>query len=556
MMNDGRPHRGRVASHIRHGLSRSARVIATACATALVLAAGSASLHGAHAQDGAPAVVEAEDAASEAAEPAGDADSEAESVAPDGESAEAEAPAPTRWVRGEFDAGFDGVWADGSDLNLNQSLRLRVDPPQWDSVRFRGAVWAHQDLDSDESRNSVLRDVNDAWDSDFRVRVLTLYAEVDDLLGSSTLRIGRQRILEGAAFNRIDGAYFKQRHARWDWYVFGGVRASLYDDDWDDPVYGGGASVQMANTTRVALDAYYAEEHRDESDVVYRWRPFDLFRRPYPRRVREDIGDNVYALSVWQDITANIRLFGRFTLHDGDGDELLLDLTGYAPSWDLSYQLTYRRQMDTIEDRVNDLTGFYRILGPFDEYDNVLAAVHKSLTDKLVLSLEIEAHDSRSDTTAFGTNRDYIRYAGILSATNLIPDTESTLALERWAVSGEEETWAITGEFTKHWGRLSTTLGADYQRYEDELVRYSPYPFWTNRAIVAAVPGLFTNYTPLVYLTDTWRVTTREDIYSVYTQFKYAVTENQDVRARVRYEEDEGPESPYWRVQADYAIRF
>jgi len=75
-------------------------------------------------------------AAAAPAEPAAEASGNA--AAPD---------AKKKWIRGSFDAGLDAAWSDyGSDFDLNQYLRLDVDPPQCDKLHLRGAVWMNENL--------------------------------------------------------------------------------------------------------------------------------------------------------------------------------------------------------------------------------------------------------------------------------------------------------------------------------------------------------------------------------------------------------------------------
>ena len=460
------------------------------------------------------------------------------------------------WVRGGFEAGLDGIWAAGvSDLNLDQYLRLKVDPPQCPRLHVRGALWMHEDLDSDEAGYSALRDINDASDSDVRARLLYLYAEIDGIGGHSTLRIGRQRITEGAAFNRIDGVYFKQRFPRWDWYVFGGVRASLYSDAHDDLVTGGGASARVTDRTRVALDMYYGEEDRGSRSGFYR-----LFEPEASARLsNEDPKDAAVALGVWQTVTPNLMVFGRFTGHDGGGHEVLLDATGGIPAWDLMYEVSYRRQLNTFGDRVNDLTGFYRVLGPSKAHDHYFLALHKPLTKKLMVSMEGEIHDSNGNDWRTA-NRDYQRLAAILSAEKVCNSVDAQVGVERWHVDGGEGTWAVTGEVTKHWNKLSVTLGADYQRYEDRVILFDDSSDRMGGLEQIIARPTFNGFTPTVFLSDTLAVQLHQNIHSIYAKTKWAVNTNQDLTVKVTYEDEDAPdgapESPYWRVKAEYAIRF
>ncbi|NIA13973.1 MAG: hypothetical protein GWP08_07820, partial [Nitrospiraceae bacterium] len=401
-----------------------------------------------------------------------------------------------------------------------------------------------------------LRDLNDASGADVRVRPLYLYVEVDDLWGDSTLRLGRQRIVEGAAYNRIDGLYFKQRHLVWDWYVFGGARATIYDDALSDLVLGGGVSYRPGRGTRLSLDAYYGEERRGGSDEVRRPFWYDLLGLSFPRRVDEDLDDWLVSLSVWQEVTPHLRVFGRLDLQDGSANELLLTATGYVPPWDLTYELSYRSQLNSLGDRVNDLTGFYRTLGVYEEYDNFLIALHKALSEKVAVSVEAEFHDAENDYWE-SANRDYNRYALIVSAQPLVKNVGATVALEKWDVGDGEGTWAVTGELTKSWDSVALTVGADYERYEDRITYYNAPLLPLTRLARSIIPGLYPGgYMPAVQIFDQWVVHTHEDIHSVYAKLRWNVCPDHEATAGITYEEDDGPDSPYWRVQAGYSIRF
>lgn len=504
----------------------------------------------------------AEAAPAEAAQPAPEAaPAEAAEPAQDEAAAAPEEPAAAGktgrdWISGSFDANVDALWSDeDTDVNLNQTLRLKIDPPQTPRLHLRGLLWMHEDIDSDEPSTSVLRDINDASGSDVRARVLNLYADVDDVWGDSTLRIGRQRIEKGAVFNRIDGLSFTQRVGRWEWYLFGGARATIYDDAHNDLMLGGGVSFRPTAMTRIALDAYYGEEHRGSGDEVYLDPIWAIFGYQFPRRVKQDLGDNLISLSLWQQLTNNASLFGRASLHDGELDEIALQVSGNLPDWELSYEFAYKGRFEAAADRVNDLTAFYRIVGSYEEYDNFLIALHKAITKRLELSLEAEFHNADNDSSRTA-NRDFNRYAAILTVNPLVAEIVATVALEKWDVSGGDDTWTLTGEFSREWKNVEVTLGADYERFEDRLTYYDNRLGFADRLLVNFVQGYFAGYNPVVFLFDEYSITTHEDVYSVYVKTKWAVRDNQDVTLGVSYETDEGPDSPYWRVQAGYTVRF
>lgn len=505
----------------------------------------------------APPIVHAADNAADAKgdTPAAE-DKPAAQTAPEAAEAPDEAAAARKWFRGRFEAGIDAAWSDwDSDIDFDQSLAFEAEPPCCERLKLRGMVWLDEDLDSGTDSYSALHGINDAYDSDIRANVLYLYGDVTNTWGQSVLRIGRQRVQESPFYNRIDGIYFQQRLSQWDWYLFGGTRASLYRDPFKEPVAGAGVAWQPAPSTRLALDGYQGWEHRNRDHEVHRGPLASLFGLTFPREVKDDVEDGAVALSAWRTLGPNMSLYGRYEWQEGDGDEVRLSLTGQFPKYELTYELAYRAQLNSVGDHVNDLTAFYRILGPLEPYRNFLAALHKPIGKKLALSLEAEIHDSQEDRT-LGGNRDYERYAVVLGADDLWHGVGGQLAMERWNVSGDEGTWAVTGELEKKWKDWLVAVGADYEQYEDRLVKYQPWLRWADQLRILLIPGQFETINPFVLFFDTYTPETRWEVHSFYVKTKWSVCENQDLSARVTYEMDESPESPYWRVQASYEIRF
>lgn len=473
-----------------------------------------------------------------------------------GQSEEAAKKNQRPWIRGSFHAAVDARWYDGdSDLDFDQTLRLQVDPPQHQRLHLRGTLWMNEDLDGDERRNGVLRGINDASSSDVRARLMNLYLDVDDLWGDSVLRVGRQRILEGVAYNRIDGLYFRQRAGKWNWYGFGGARASVYGDTHDDLVLGGGVAYQPSYRTRLSLDTYYGEEHRSSRDAVRLDPVAYFFGFRFPRRVKKDIDETAVGLSIWHDFTPNIRGYGRYLWKDGEGDELMMSVTGFVSTWDLSYEVVYTTQLNSAGDQVSDLTSFFRILGEYEPYHNVVVALYRPLTEKIMLSFEAEINNAKHDDP-LTANRDYQRYAAILSVDELAPGVDASVALEHWSVSGGEDQFAVTGEVSKAWNKMRVTLGADFERYEDWFVRYNPVPYALDQLWVLLQPDIFQGFNPLVWLLDTTVVETHENVYSAYGKLRWDIREDQQVTVRITFQEDTGSDSPYWRVRAGYTIRF
>lgn len=460
-----------------------------------------------------------------------------------------------RWVTGGLDVTVDAERDDNdSDMNLDQTLRLRIAPPGHPEWSTSAAFWFSEDADGHEARASALRDIDDAFDSDFLARVLYLHVDAEDLWGDSVLRVGRQRILEGLAYNRIDGAYFRQQLSEWDWYAFGGWRASLYENAHDDVALGAGVGYRPDGKTRLAVDSFYGEDKRDSADAVY-WRTiFNPFSAGV-RRANDDLNDMAIAFSIWRDLATDHRMYARYLWKDGGGDEARVSLSGGFDAWQLGYELNVRAQLNQSGDQVADLSGFYRILGVFEPYCNVFAVVHRSLSKRVHLSIEAELNDAENDDP-LSPNRDYQRYALIFSFDEITPGTEASLTLEDWRVSGAEGSFALTGEITHEWEKVSLTVGADFERFEDRYVDYNPLPSQLTRVGFALRPSAALLIGPFARFFDTRVVETHENIYSTFVESNWDFRDNQRFKARLTREQDDGPGSPYWRLQAGYSVTF
>lgn len=496
-------------------------------------------------------------------EPAQNTDSAAPAAAENNEAAptpsEAAPPAKTKWYKGSFSTGIDGVWGHGGDmdLSLDQMLQFQVDPPQFPKIHVRGSFWLQENFDSGDSRHSTLRDIDDSFQSDVQFRPSYLYLDIDDLWLKSTLRIGRQRILDGVVNNRIDGFYFKQRVKQWDWYLFAGTRATFYGENFKNPVVGGGASYRPFSKTKIALDLYYAHERRAIDQTWSLHNPVAMWIYGWGERdIKKEVNDVSISLSAWQTVCQYLTMFGRFTWEADNGDELTLNASGYIPEpWDITYELTYRHQFNSIGDRVNDLTGYYRTLGKYESYDHLFMAVHRPIIKNIVFSLEGDLHYTQDSAFA---NRDYQRFAAVLSGEKLLGKValDAKIGVERWNVSEGEGTWAITGEIGRRWKTVQVALGTDFQRYEDRITKYNNPLKAIDMIRVWFAPGALQFYNPLLLFYDHYTVQMHENVYTVYAKTKWAITKNQDLNVQLTFEEDDGPDAPYWRVQAGYTIRF
>ncbi|MBX3179230.1 MAG: hypothetical protein KF886_17890 [Candidatus Hydrogenedentes bacterium] len=494
-----------------------------------------------------------EDAAPESEGDEAPAEEDSGETPPDAGEAPETRAATAPWYRGSFEAEIDSVISGGgNDWDLSEYLRLEMDPPQMPRLHLRGSLWLHQDLSSDRGKPNTLRDINDASASDVQARLLYLYADIDGVLGDqSVLRLGRHRIREGATYNRVDGLYLKKRHDRLEWYGFIGARASIYRDTSDDLVLGGGVAFIPGVHTRLALDGYYAEESRYGVARARRSSLLGGFNRP----IANEINDSRVTLSLWHSFGVNTRLFARLGTLGGDVNELVLSLNGYIPRLDLLYDVDYRQLFDTTGDTTADLSPFYQILGQYRQHKTLYIGLHRPITKRVTLSLEGEIRDAKNDDFYTGS-RDYYRLATVLYVEDLYREFDVSTSLEYWDTSEGEGYWTVTGEVERKWETVKWRAGVDFVRYKDRVIEYDYRTARLNDAIVALLPGVYPGRSFFAQYAATRVVDTRENVYSIFTDIEWEFRKDQELFAKVSFEEDDAPDSPYWRLRAGYRIRF
>ncbi len=418
------------------------------------------------------------------------------------------------WFSGELRLGLDaGRSSRDGDIELDQVLRLNIDPPEHERIHLRTTLWTLEDLDGHEDPSSIFRTLNDSRDTAVQARVMSLYLQVDDIGGDSALRLGRQRITEGIVYNRVDGVFYKWRNPRWTLYGFAGARATVYTDAHKDLRSGGGVSVRLPTRTRLAVDLFYGD---DES------RRFNT----------TPIFSSITSVSVTQRFANTHSAYARGTWNGDDFDELRLAAQGFFPGSEIVYNVSYHNQLSAVAERVNEVNEFFHLLGEFNEFQDFSVVVDVPITEHFGVGAEAQFHDAENSGIAT-FNRDFQRYGVSLDFFEIAQHYDASLIFDYWDADDGEGQWTITGEVSREWERTKASIGVDYDRFEDRVTNYDP----------AATPPVFV-------------VDTHDDIYSFYVRLKHDFNENHTVRARALFEDDSGPDSPYWYLRAEYTIRF
>jgi hypothetical protein len=417
------------------------------------------------------------------------------------------------WISGDLELGLNAARSDrDSDLELNQLLRLKIDSPENERLHVRSTVWTTEDLDGRESSSSAFHTLNDTSDAFVTTRVLSLYLELEGEHNDSRLRLGRQRILDSVAANRIDGLYFKAGQNKWNYYAFLGARASTYENSHEDISIGAGLSWVPARGTRLALDVFFGDDER--------------------RRFGSDeIEATLTSLSLRHSINMYHNLFGKATWYESDLDEFQLTTQGVFQEDSLFYTLTYRKRVSTLSERPTDFPQFFSVVGELNGYEDVQGIVSITLGQRFEMGFEVQVHDADDDMLETG-NRDFQRYGLSLDVSKLAKHYDARVIFEFWDAEDRESEKTISADVSRQWLHTKMTLGVDYDRFQDRIIQFDPLD------------------------PDAFFIQSTDDIYSVFIRYEHEFNEQHSVRIRGSWEEDNTSDAPYWRLRTQYTYRF
>ena len=420
------------------------------------------------------------------------------------------------WVSGELELGlYAGRAEHDSDVEIDQFLRLNVDPPAYERLHVRSTLWFSEDLDGDESPSSPFRGLNDTSDAWVTTRVLSLYLEAESQEDDGRVRVGRQRIRDGVAYNRIDGLYLSTNQGTSRYYGFLGARASVYENSHDDVSAGVGGSWLVLPNTCASLDVFYGDDERRRFGAVN----------------DDSLQSTLTSLSIQHLLATQHHLFGRATWHESDLDEFRISAQGVVSDDDLFYTLSYRKRLSTLAERPADFPQFYYVVGELNGYEDVQSIVGVPVTERVEVGLEVQVHNA-DDSAVSTANRDYTRFGFSVDVREVATHYDVHVILELWDAAQGESEKTISGEVSRDWENTRVAIGVDYDRFQDRIIQYDPI----NQ--------------------DDFIIESRDDIYALYLKVKYELTETQSVQVRASVEEDDTEDSPIFRLRAHYTVEF
>lgn len=456
------------------------------------------------------AAAAAEQPPSETAVPAdAPADAPEETLAPAPRAAE-----DLAWeIEGYLSLWGEFRWVDG-ESGTNLFLDVVTDARRGGDVPIHARVNGRMIVNlGDAESGDWLYDTWDTFDSEVQVRMYEAYVEgermADGLLG---LRGGRMFLNEGI------------------WLHFDGLRADLdFEGDLDDlkvSVLGGipvkfgedsrneswlaglVAHYKLAASTRLRFEYYHVSEYFDGINDPVVDPPQQPVSVPSER-----IEDDYLGLTAWHTIGRKTSLFGRFTLLNGDANEIHLRARWRTEDGLWLVIGEYYQLFGRLNNVTNDLSPYVPMLGSYEPFLRLSLTATRRISELWVLQLGLSHRELLDEDDEGQYNHEYNQ--GTLSATRLgLLDgkLDATLLGQGYSASGDDfavlaghvdyrldEKWVLRGGIDYSYYKYDYLLDTEHENVWTYSVegRYKINPRTTARARLAVSDDRFETWTTL-----------------------------------------------------------
>jgi hypothetical protein len=413
--------------------------------------------------------------------------------------------------------------ASGSERDLDSYTDLVADVVVPGDLTIRGRLNGRlvTDLLENQEADDRLRDYWDSQDGDFHSRLYEAYVVVEDLMkGRATAWAGRQFIDEG------------------NWFHFDGLRVDVGLDE----IHRG-----LEATGLIGVPVTFDEENRSGNWIggfVLRGKPsrettlrFEYYHvseeiegfndpvtAPYHQPVAipdERIEDDLLGLSAWHRFGKAIRLYGRFSLLNGDANELHLRGRWTSEDGVWTGVLEYFQMFERLHSVTNDLSPGTPMLGVYEPYTRIGGRVDCRPDDHWLLQVGY-SHRVLEDDDDEGTfNHEYDHTFGSVSALGVIdPRLDLTLTANAYASDLNDQVAAGGHADFRAGDTLTLSGGVDYA-----LFKY-----------------------------DWFQDTEREDVWTYSLGGRWRYSKTLDFRARLTVDDDRFHTFTTFRLSA--TVRF
>jgi hypothetical protein len=365
------------------------------------------------------------------------------------------------------------------------------------SFRYFGRI--HWDFlgDQQDQSNAFLRDVYDSYDGAAQLKLYELFAQVGNLgKQGNTLRIGRQFIDDGI-WMQFDGA-------RYDWVfdksqgldlsIFGGVPVLLWSENsWSQGNWSLGlvGRWRPSKQTRLRLEYYHISQETPGVNSGIGDPDFAPGEIPAGR-----LEDDFLGITAWHDIGTATHLYGRFTMLEGEANELELRARWRSKDGKWLVVADWYNLFNRLTNVSNDLTPYVPLMGVYDPFGKIGGRATYRPSDQWVLQGGLAYRGLFDDMDESRYNREYTYYYFTASVLDLADRRmDITANAIGYSASGDWQTATITGDVTWRFNqKWRASIGIDYQLYKYD------------------------------YLQDV----EREDVYTYYLRVRWKATKTQE----------------------------
>ncbi|MHC4953616.1 MAG: hypothetical protein ACYTGZ_06980 [Planctomycetota bacterium] len=383
-------------------------------------------------------------------------------------------------------------------MDLNTDTHHRGKIPF--TIRLNGRVaWTISDQPSPDD---LLYGIWDTFDGSLQAVLYELFISFPEIINEkSRLILGRQFIEEGV-YLQYDGGRFDLSldHIAPDLVVSvyggGGVEWGMPNDDdhWLVGVLGKGSI--PAWKTRWRLQYLYVNQYFEGINDPAIGPLVDPVSHP-----SQTLNDHLVGATIWQPLGDQTRFFGRFTLLNGDANELHLRLRWFTKDNTWVVRAEWYQLFQRLFNVTNDLTPYVPMLGSFDPFFRAsLKATWRPRPDLIVeLGGVVRVLENSEDENTF--NHEWFNYYVTFTWLDLMKDKlDLTITAAGYDTEGNTQNVITSNVDIRLKESLTLALGLDYALYKyiwfdnterEDVWTYRAELEWKPKPALRGVLGLY-----------------------------------------------------------------
>lgn len=310
-----------------------------------------------------------------------------------------------------------------SDIDLYQYLSLSLGDLEKDKLAWYYYGTMREDLDGSNSDSVTKEKINrlifprtpvennpvvssnpffsidESIEDGFIARSYELYVDVTLVPLLKNLRVGRQymREIENLHFDGLKLEFDDFKELRFG--MFGGKPVHFYETSGSgDYLAGAFAEYSPVTGSRLKMDYSYVNDNSDDFSGH---------------------GDNFFAFSLRQNIKGWWNIFAKLTMLDSNGRDAELRSTWVFPEHDFDVNISYFKQLNTLEDLTIEFDEFNAITGDYLPYSQYSFNLYKGLHKNVGVGLGVNIRELNEEKDEGSFNHEFDMYYVTLSLHDL-----------------------------------------------------------------------------------------------------------------------------------------